>query len=338
MASLRRAAVNAQGACDLIYVLLIFGAFGQCLGCASSVDPLQALSQEVHAPPPDTVTLNLTHYQPQAGQAFTYLFVNNYSVKASMGQITYSDSRDSLSDALKSSLGSQYGFIVGQVRSNTAFMDLTLWLSGITLDQQASLPRSGVGVSCTGKDAITYTDQRQTTSPQVLLGLSDEEKQFLDLNYESFDTDGDGIPDSLEVRCGLNPLSNQDAPLDLASDGYSSLQKCQMGIPIDESYATNQQLAYVYTTTAVPGAGRTLSVSNIPVLYTGRENFIAMFIVETQLTTQTNSASGAPTTILYTAFAILSAGQAGQVLEAPYWNLSGSTPNDQGVVFTPVPN
>jgi hypothetical protein len=56
-------------------------------------------------------------------------------------------------------------------------------------------------------------------------GLKDYQELIIYMmNRENPDTDGDKIPDGLEVQCGLNPLVD-DASLDIDSDGYSNLQE-----------------------------------------------------------------------------------------------------------------
>lgn len=43
------------------------------------------------------------------------------------------------------------------------------------------------------------------------------------------DTDGDGLPDVLEVKYGLNPLDPNDAARDADSDGFSNIEEIQYG-------------------------------------------------------------------------------------------------------------
>jgi len=58
--------------------------------------------------------------------------------------------------------------------------------------------------------------------------LTDLEECQLGLNFESSDTDSDGMSDSFEVEFNLDPL-NDDASIDLDGDGLTNLEKFLRG-------------------------------------------------------------------------------------------------------------
>ena len=58
--------------------------------------------------------------------------------------------------------------------------------------------------------------------------MTDLEKCQLGLNFESSDTDSDGMSDSFEVEFNLAPL-NDDASIDLDGDGLTNLEEFLRG-------------------------------------------------------------------------------------------------------------
>ncbi len=61
-------------------------------------------------------------------------------------------------------------------------------------------------------------------------GLTDlEEQETYRTDERSRDTDGDGIPDGVEVRWGLDPLDRTDGVLDLDDDGLTNQQEYRFG-------------------------------------------------------------------------------------------------------------
>ncbi len=297
-------------------------------GCTKQGKTLTALQQQQIASQPQTVAITIQGYTPPSGRVFQNVFVNNFSVKASQGQLTYMTARDGLVDSIKQSLALTYSFsTTGPNSALPYFSDLMLYLSGITSTSQNLLycsNGSGGGVDQTkssSNDAFSYIDSRLTGSPTEFLGLRDCEKLYIGLNPNLFDYDGDGIPDYLELRCGLNPKNPGDSNLSIAGDGVTNLQKCQEGIPIDENANSqpNKLFASQYKITVQADGSRTFAVSNIPVMNGGQDNFLAYYITELDPTTQTS--------YLYTAYSILKAGAAGQSFKIQFWGNDG-TPTD----------
>lgn len=58
-------------------------------------------------------------------------------------------------------------------------------------------------------------------------GLSDCDELNLGTDPSNFDTDGDSIPDGLEVRIGSNPLDPSDALLDQDNDGMNAIEEAK---------------------------------------------------------------------------------------------------------------
>jgi hypothetical protein len=291
-------------------------------GCGGNTNGsvLQPLAEGLFAAPPDTVTVVIKGYRPQTGNAFQNNFVSNYSVKVQNGQLYLSSSRDSLSDVVKQSLASQYGFSTSSAESVvTGFADLVLYDLGITTSQQSVMHCSSNLMLSSSNDALIYNDDRVSGSPAQFLGLRDCEKLYLGLNPSLFDTAGNGIPDYLKMHCGLNPSDKNEAYISTSGDGVANIDKCKSNIPLDENAMTqpNQLFAYHYSTQLNTDGSMDLTVSNIPILNGGAENFIALYITETSQSTSAPS--------LYTAYAVLKNGYAGKTLDIPYWAVSAST-------------
>ena len=308
---------------------------GACSHSASNT--LTSLQKEQIAPPPQTVTIQISGYKPAAGRSFQNIFVNNFSVKAAQGQLSYSTARDGMPDGLKQAHALDYGFSPTLPESAIPyFSDLMLYLAGITATSQNLLycpQSSGSSPSQTinsSNDGFTYTDNR-TTPPttNVFLGLRDCDKLYIGLkNVNSFDNDGDGIPDYLELRNGLNPLNPSDAHLDIAGDGVSNLEKIKRGIPVDENANSqpNQLFASSYNVTVQADGTTIFTVSNLVILNGGQDNFIAINLTELNNVTQVQ--------YLYTAFYILPAGSTGLTYKFNFWG-SSSGNNNQNVGLTP---
>lgn len=296
---------------NLAYLLIVAS---MTTGCAK-FKSLEQLDTASIAQPPQTTAVYIQGYKPQAGQVLVNFFVSNFSVVVHNTQLEYSTARDGLYDGLKTQLIPNYGFSVLTPESTTVgFADLVLYDLGIDLNQQSQLYCPPNDMLSTSNDAIIYNDSRLSGSPAEFLGLRDCEKSYLGLNPATPDFDGDGIPDYLELRCGLNPADPNDAKVSASGDGVSNLEKCKDHIPVGESYQANQLYAYQYTKLANPDGSDDFSVTNIPVLNGGQDNFLAFYMLEQNLTTKAES--------IYTAYATLKAGYAGQTLKFNYWATS----------------
>jgi hypothetical protein len=321
----------------LIALLLTF-----CTGCNDG--NLQPLQPGTAVLAPQTITVEIMNYIPATGNTFKDLFVSNFSVKAQQGQLLPMTARDGLPDTLKQQLAPTYGFVVedSAYSVNPGFSDFILSLMGVTLQQQNLLTCAPALQQSTSNDAFNFTDARN--GAQAFLGLRDCEKQYLGLDSTKFDNNGNGIPDYLKIRCGLNPKDPYDSKLNIAADGVLNYDKCKEHLPLDESATSqaNQLFAYQYDFQNVPQTNpsgipsstpsttltKTLKVSNIPILNGGRDNFIAFYLTEVNLATNT--------TALYTAFTILGPNSNGLILKFNYWALGGTNLTNQQIVVPTV--
>lgn len=303
--------------------LLLFS--GSLVACQAA-DSLSNLGSGAFAAPPDTMTVKITGYTPQSGQTFNDIFAANFSVQAYAGALHWSTARDGMPDSLKQALQPTYGFLPTSPESVVpGFQDLLLYQAGITTIQQSQMYCSSVQLINSANDAFIYNDSRYSGSPQTFLGLRDCDKLYMGLNPATFDYNKNGIPDYLEIRCGMNPLSTDEAFLSTAGDGVENITKCKENIPIGESASTqpNQLFAYHYDSQLQSDGTVTFTISNIPILNGGEGNFLTFSITETNLTTS------APA--LYTAYAIIKAGYAGKTLQFSYWATSPTTLDGQEI-------
>lgn len=280
---------------------------------------------------PETVSIKIKNYRAQGGNVFQNIFVSNFSVKASRGQLQWSTARDTLSDSLKQETVYTYGFSSDSPESVvTGFADLFLYSAGINISQYNLLYCAANQMGSTTNDMIEYQDARYPGSPLTTLGLRNCEKSYMGLNPSKFDHNNNGIPDYLEMRCGMNPLNPTQAFTSTAGDGVANIDKCKMNIPIDESVDTesNKLFAYKYEQNINADGSVDFSVANIPVLFSGEENMLVFYITETNLTTRETS--------LYTAYAILKKGYVNKTLQFDYWATSPSSFFNQEVVVPSV--
>ena len=310
-----------------IAALLIFGA---CTSNQNS-NTLVPLSAKIQAVPPATTAISIKNYKPQPGNTFLNFFVSNFSVSVQGGQLLYSTARDGFSDLKKadSRISSSFNFAVNLPESAVpGFQDYVLFLSGINSKQQANMKCLPNLMGVTANDAFVYNDTRVSGGTQVLLGFRDCDKAFLNLNPKLFDSNNNGIPDYLEFRCGMNPSNKIQSSLSPAADGLTNLEKCKRNIPLNESStsAANQLYAYQYSNTSNTDGSQTFNVNNIPVLNSAQDNFIAVYFVEINNTTQVETLSSA--------FAILTSNYVGKTLVVPYWGNSGTHLTNQQI---PVP-
>jgi hypothetical protein len=295
--------------------ILVFLAAGLTTFMGCNAENLQPLNEGQFAAPPETASIAIMNYVPAPGKAFKDLFVSNFSVKAGRAKLALMTDRDGLPDTVKQQYVPTYGFTpgAGAYSINPGFSDFLLSLVGVTVTQQSLLTCAASLQQSSSNDAFNFPDSRLPGSPTAFLGFRDCEKQYIGLNPTLFDYNGNGIPDYLKVRCGLNPKNPKDSQLNVAADGVSNYDKCKQHIPIDEraDSQANQLFAYKYKIEVHTDGSRNLYVSNIPILNGGRDNFIAFYLTEVDLSTKASN--------LYTAFTILNAGSNGLTLKFNHW-------------------
>lgn len=176
------------------------------------------------------------------GQAYAIqsLFITNLNVRAILPNSVAADSDgDGLTDAKEASLGTN----PLKARTNGVCLDSIVMKTG----------------SCITAFCDPQIDQDHD-------GLNQCEEKTLGTSDYDVDTDGDGIPDSMEVILGYNPLSS-DRIQDSNTDGVSNFLQFQMGLgpmanldlynPIDWVHYRIEFAGYAPTTIAT---GQTLYV------------------------------------------------------------------------------
>ena len=288
--------------------------------CQKNADNLDTLDLSSNAAPPETMSIIIKNYKPQSGNNFQNIFVSNYSIKAAHGELAWSSARDGLSDVLKQATVSTYNFAITSSESAvTGFADLLLYNAGINVTSYPQLSCASDDMGSSTNDMIIYNDARYGGSPTQVLGFRDCEKSYLGLDPNKFDYNNSGIPDYLQVRCGMNPLNPSEAYASTAGDGVANIDKCKMNIPLDESANTeaNQLFAYQYSQSLNTDGSMNFTINNIPILQEGANNFIAFYVTEINQNTSVTS--------LYTAYAIIKTGYTGKTLQFDYW--ATSAPN-----------
>jgi hypothetical protein len=82
-------------------------------------------------------------------------------------------------------------------------------------------------------------------------GLSGEAEAYLKTFTKLPDSDGDGVPDGLEAKYGLDPTARQMPGLDTDGDGVSDVEEFRLGSnPIRSDKVFQQKNAYQYALTS----------------------------------------------------------------------------------------
>lgn len=239
--------------------------------------------EEMRPPGPvDTVSVEIKRYCPAVGRSFKNLFVKNAMVKVQQGRLKIDSDGDGLTDEMEDA--NNAGFNINKTKydtNNDMFSDLLMILQGINTTQQLNL-------ACTDQtdsdgDGIVWLDPSNNT--QKFIGLRNcEETRLTHTDPSKFDTDGDGIPDYFELRCGLNPLNPTDSQIDTDGDGVLNINECRKNTPIDENNNSSniKTFEYNYSLTADlqnPGCYN-FTISNIPVLNGGNGNLLIFNFIE----------------------------------------------------------
>jgi len=306
---------------------LLTAMFLLLLSACQPKQELTSLDLSSMADVPETVTIVIKNYKPQTGNSYQHLFVSNFSVDVHHGMLEWSSARDGLSDQLKYDTFNIYGFYSDSSESAVpGFADFVLYKAGINLTNYPQLACSPTKMASTSNDMIIYNDDRQAGSPQQVLGLRDCEKSYLGLNPNGFDENNNGIPDYLELRCGMNPLNPNEAFVSASGDGVSNIEKCKMHLPLDADVRSQpgQLLGYRYAQSTNTDNSKDFKVSNIPIMKGGKDNMIVFYF------TEVDNSTGA--TSLYTAYAILKDGYNGRTLQFDYWATTPANFYNQQVI------
>lgn len=253
-----------------------------CLQKEEELPQLEKLENIVITPPPETVSVRIRDFCPLPGESFRELYASNFSVKVVNANVQRDSDRDGVPDFLEVSHNAGLNISPDVTDSNgDGYSDLLMYLSGIDRYQQDRLRCRDDERGDSDGDGVLYISGG---APQFV-GLSDCEERRLTLtDADNFDSDGDDVPDYLELRCGLNPRDAGDAQLDTDSDGVSNIEECKRNTPINESNNEQSvgQLEYKYTAELDSRLGQgcmQLRIQNIPVLDGGTDNLLAFYLL-----------------------------------------------------------
>ena len=228
--------------------------------------------------PPKSVSIVLKNYCPPTGSNFKEVFAANHSSSLIENQFLPDWDRDGLADQTEAdeNLKQQYGVSLSTmytetVNPNTAyFSDLVKIRLGFDVDNQ-----------------FRFAPCDSNYNDYDLDGLSDCEEEAIKTDPLYPDSDGDGIPDGIEVRNYMNPSDVADAQLDPDQDGNTNLVEVKRNTPLKQS--ANQYtaaLAIAYDVETYPqGNGDNcydVYVDNIPIMNVTNGNYVRIVLTETK--------------------------------------------------------
>ena len=224
---------------------------------STKLQPLQRLSliNKGH-----TISVKIEGYCPV--NLYKDLFAVNASYQIQNGVIQADSDADGIPDVKENA---DLGLNAYSIDSNEdGYSDLFIQLTGMTLSAQARLP---VALNA-GLDSDSD-------------GLWDSDEQILDTDMLNFDSDGDEIPDGLEVRFGASAKDNSDAFLSPAGDGLTNLEKIKRNLPLRETATAElKALGFQYQATTDENGCHHFVVSNISVLSLPTGNQLRFYFIE----------------------------------------------------------
>lgn len=228
----------------------------------------KSLAQEA----PQTMSIEITSYcsASYSPSAYKDFQASNLGTGIHRGLLKQDSDLDGIVDDVENAVRSTLGLRPDDPMSVAdPFGDLVIYRTGIYIADQARL-------RCNGLNDRTDNDHD---------GLLLCEERLLQTDPDLFDTDGDGIADSIELRCGLNPKDRADAYLDSDGDGISNAEECKINTPIDidNTQQSVAQLAYHYKMERKTVGGNSclvFSVSNIALAPSGGANKIRMYFTD----------------------------------------------------------
>lgn len=273
----------------LIITLFNVIVFTSCSKKESAIPDTSLVRLEEMRPPGpvDSVTIEIKRYCPAVGRSFKNLFIKNTMVKVQQGRLKFDSDGDGLTDEMEDA--NNLGFNVNKTKydtNNDMFSDFLMILQGINTTQQLHL-------ACTDQsdsdgDGIVWLDP--ATSTNKFIGLRNcEETRLTHTDPMKFDSDGDGIPDYFELRCGLNPLDPTDSQIDTDGDGVLNINECRKNTPIDENNNSNNIKTFEYNYSMQADLQNSgcfnFTVSNIPILNGGNGNLLMFNFIENDSST-----------------------------------------------------
>ncbi len=241
------------------YLFIFFFLFVSC-----DKSSLILLEKIESIPPQKIVTIKINNYCPEKNSKYVDLFVSHFSMKIEKNNLLRDFDRDGLPNGrdMDNVLNLRYDSFD---TNGDGYGDLVIFLTGITYFDQRNLKR------CFNINQDTDDD-----------GLNDCEEDFLITDSKNFDSDGDGIPDYLELRNRLQPLNSNDANLDSDMDNLTNIIEVQLNTPLFEKNTPEiSKLALKYE--KVPSKTQSCSdivISNIPIVSVSNGNLVQFGFVE----------------------------------------------------------
>ncbi len=261
----------------LMMLLSVLILFQNCGGF--KLDTQASLYERKH------VNIKIEQYCPIGDFTLQEVFAVNMSANRQAADFVIDSDRDGLSDDFENTPAHINDYNISSAVADTngdEYSDGVTIAVGYVTAQQVNLR-----ACLTGQNDIDYD------------GLNDCEENVLRTVRNNPDTDGDGIPDGLEIRTGLNPLDPNDSSLDFDNDLRSALVEVKANTPM---YLTDtvdiQDQAYRYSVAHynVQNGNTTdlchdILISNVPVMETANGNVVRVYIMEHEYTTTNGDSS-----------------------------------------------
>lgn len=221
---------------------------------------------------PRYIDVRVELYCPRAGYQPSSLFVLNYSLwLGDDGSIGKDFDRDGLSDEFESLADNAERYNVDPANEDTledGYGDLVVASLGMEVEDQTELSK------CTS----VYQDSDRDD-------LDDCEEALVGTGEYEPDSDGDGIPDGVEVRYGLNPLDIEDARLDTDQDGLANADEIRRNTPLYRHNGTDfdhRSISYdVVDIVRNDGAEcQRIDITNVPIWDVENGNYIRLLFLE----------------------------------------------------------
>jgi len=247
------------------------------MSCQEQKSPLLPLVQEGLKANQKTVTLKMNNYCLNASMEASGFFAINMSMKVEDGGAYIDFDRDGIPNYRDEGIALNIALDDGD-SNDDGYSDLMIFLAGISAPEQVHLQSK-----CEDHTADSDHD-----------GLTDCEETLLKTSLVNFDTDGDGIPDYLEVRFGLDPLDAIDASLDTDGDGVNNFNEVKANTPVDESNHNGiikaLEMKYdTFQTTTLPQVCYSYQISNVSIVASSNANMIRLYFIEKQKTNLNNT-------------------------------------------------
>lgn len=235
--------------------------------CNEKTEIREIATESTELVPRPSFKIQIKKYCLNRNDDFSNFFViNPYLTTTSEGFLIDSDA-DGVINSEENIWGSIYEIAPNSIDSNADnYSDLIVYRGGYTTDSQQKFP------NCNN---IVDSDKDQ---------LSDCEEILIGTDHNNWDSDGDTIPDHLEVFKGLNPLKS-DGNLDSDKDGISNLSELIANTPIRESNSFGNieslNIKYEKKITVFNNLHcQEINISNIPIYTTNFTQKLKFYVFE----------------------------------------------------------